>query len=80
MSLTVIVAATLANGIGQGSRLPWRLSQEMAYFANVTSKAPEGYANVVIMGRSTWESIPRKFRPLKGRLNIMLSSDPKYLE
>lgn len=29
--------------------------------------------NAVIMGRKTWESIPERFRPLKGRLNIILS-------
>lgn len=31
-------------------------------------------ANVVIMGRKTWESIPPKFRPLEGRHNIIVST------
>lgn len=31
-------------------------------------------ANVVIMGRKTWESIPLKFRPLESRLNIIITS------
>ncbi|KAK0621151.1 dihydrofolate reductase-like domain-containing protein [Bombardia bombarda] len=29
--------------------------------------------NAVIMGRKTWDSIPPRFRPLKGRLNIVIS-------
>ena len=29
--------------------------------------------NAVIMGRKTWDSVPERFRPLKGRLNIVLS-------
>lgn len=79
MSLTIIVAATRNNGIGQGSRLPWRLPQEMSYFASVTSRAPEGQANAVVMGRTTWESIPTKFRPLKNRVNLVLSRNANYL-
>lgn len=77
-SFTLVVAATLTNGIGQGSRLPWRLPQELAYFARVTSGAPEGKLNSVIMGRNTWESIPLKFRPLPGRLNIVVSRNESY--
>jgi len=76
--LTLIVAATLSNGIGQSSRLPWRLPAEMAYFARVTSSAPEGSINAVIMGRNTWESIPKKFRPLPRRLNVIISRNADY--
>ncbi|PCH33674.1 hypothetical protein WOLCODRAFT_62474 [Wolfiporia cocos MD-104 SS10] len=76
--LTIIVAATLTNGIGQNSRLPWRLAKEMSYFARITSSAPEGSMNAVIMGRNTWESIPKKFRPLSKRVNVVISSNKQY--
>ncbi|TBU35296.1 dihydrofolate reductase [Dichomitus squalens] len=76
--LTLIVAATRNNGIGQNSHLPWRLAKEMAYFKRVTTNAPEGSMNAVVMGRNTWESIPQKFRPLNKRLNLVISSNTNY--
>jgi len=76
--LTIIVAATTSNGIGVGGRLPWRLPKEMRYFAKVTSQAPEGKRNAVLMGRNTWESIPKKFRPLPNRLNVVISRNKEY--
>lgn len=76
--LTLILAATRDMGIGLRGTLPWTgLKKEMAYFARITKRLPpQGEApamNAVIMGRKTWDSIPPKFRPLKGRLNIVIS-------
>ena len=71
----MVVAATKGDmGIGFEGGLPWRLPKDMAYFKAVTAQVNEpGARNAVIMGRKTWESIPAKFRPLPGRLNVVLS-------
>lgn len=74
-SLSLIVAALLPQwGIGYKNALPWRLRNEMKYFKTVTSTAPQGQKNAVIMGKNTWESIPHKFRPLPNRLNVIIST------
>jgi len=77
-SLSVIVAATPKGGIGINGALPWRLKEDMAHFKRCTcavSKEGEaaGRSNAVIMGRKTWDSIPEKFRPLAGRVNVVLT-------
>ncbi|EON68310.1 dihydrofolate reductase [Coniosporium apollinis CBS 100218] len=77
--LTLIVAATQNLGIGKNGTLPWpSLKSEMAYFARVTKRpphsSPPGTKNAVIMGRKTWESIPPKFRPLRDRVNVVVTS------
>ncbi|KAF8642339.1 hypothetical protein AX16_009608 [Volvariella volvacea WC 439] len=76
--LTLIVAATKNNGIGANGQLPWRLPNEMKYFARVTSYTPDDGTNAVIMGRNTWDSIPTKFRPLPNRVNVVLSRNPDF--
>lgn len=54
--------------------MPWKLPGDMAYFKELTSRTNDtAKQNMVVMGRKTWESIPQKFRPLAGRINVVLS-------
>ncbi len=73
----IVVAADDAGGIGKGGTLAWRLPGDLAHFKRLTRGAPApGTQNAVVMGRVTWESIPEAFRPLPGRLNVVLSANP----
>lgn len=75
--VTVIVASTRRGGIGKNGQLPWHLPEDMAHFKHVTTTlvdhASTTKQNAVVMGRKTWDSIPEKFRPLPGRLNVVLT-------
>jgi len=82
MKINLIVAACGKSlGIGKDGQLPWRLPAEMKHFARLTTNcAGEKGAttNAVVMGRKTWESIPAKFRPLKNRLNVVLTRNKDF--
>lgn len=55
-------------GIGYGPDLLHDLPDDKKNFRTVTEN------KVVIMGRKTWEAIPEKFRPLRDRTNIVIST------
>ncbi|MBN3271538.1 DYR reductase, partial [Polyodon spathula] len=80
-SLNCIVAVCPNLGIGNNANLPWhprRLSNAFKYFQRMTmTPSVAGKQNVVIMGRKTWFSIPERNRPLKNRINIVLSRELK---
>ncbi len=80
--LDLIVACDRRQGIGKNGQLPWRLPGDLKYFSTVTTgkEAEVDPNNVVIMGRKTWQSIPEKLRPLKQRINIVLTKNPKNSE
>jgi dihydrofolate reductase/thymidylate synthase len=74
---SLIVALDSKYGIGKNNDLPWKLKKDMDYFRMMTTTTNTenvNKMNAVIMGRNTWESIPKKFRPLKNRFNIVISS------
>lgn len=65
----VLVAAVGPDGaIGVRGGLPWRMPGDLARFRALT------LGNPVVMGRRTWDSLPR--RPLPGRMNLVVSRTP----
>lgn len=67
------IAAVADNGIiGRDGDLPWHLPDDMAHFQRTTR------GHHVITGRKNYESIPPKYRPLKGRVNLVVTKDPGY--
>jgi len=66
--ISIIVAVSEDWGIGKDNELLWHISEDLKRFKKLTS------GNAVIMGKKTWESLPR--RPLPGRKNIVLTDDP----
>ncbi len=72
MIIALIAAMDKNCVIGQNGRLPWRLPADMRRFVDLTLGKP------VIMGRTTYESIQPKYRPLHGRTNIILTHNRTY--
>lgn len=69
MKHNIIVAVCNGNGIGHSNKLPWYYKEELRNFSKVTKGNGN---NAIIMGKNTWDSLPKK--PLPGRINIVLSS------
>ena len=72
--MRVSLVAALARGgvIGRDNSIPWRIPEDVAPFREVTTGHP------VVMGRRTWDSIPDRFRPLRGRRNIVVTRNAKW--
>lgn len=66
--LTVIVARAKGGAIGRDNTIPWHAPEDLAFFQRET------LGGALIMGRNTWDSLPKK--PLPRRLNIVVTSRP----
>jgi len=67
MRYNLIVACDFEGVIGANGKIPWHFPEDLKFFKEVTM------GHTVIMGRKTWESLPKK--PLAGRDNYVISSD-----
>ena len=64
--MITLVLAMAENGvIGMNGAIPWRIAEDMKRFKALTLGKP------VVMGRKTWDSLPRK--PLPERRNIVIT-------
>ena len=71
-AVSLIWAQARGGVIGADGRLPWHLPEDLALFRRLTT------GSTVVMGRRTWESLPGRFRPLPGRTNVVLTTDPGW--
>ncbi len=73
---TIVVAYDKNRAIGRRGELPWQgqLPADMRHFSDVTKNQS------VIMGRLTYESLPRRYRPLPERQNIVLSMSARVID
>lgn len=65
--ITLIVARDRNGAIGKDNTIPWHAPEDLKAFQRET------LGGAIIMGRNTWDSLP--FKPLKNRLNLVVSSN-----
>ena len=70
--IRAILACDEKWGIGKNGSLPWpNNSADLKWFKDSTM------GSVVVMGKTTWDSLPEKSKPLPGRNNIVVTSSIK---
>ncbi len=72
MKLHLIFARARNGVIGNQGTMPWHLPEDLAHLKKTTMGCP------VIMGRKTWDSLPPKFKPLPGRLNVVVTRQSEW--
>src|SRR3989338_7713715 len=71
IKISIIAAVGENRELGKGGKLLWQIPEDMKRFKKLTT------GHVVIMGRKTFESLPKKFRPLPNRINVVITHEQK---
>lgn len=69
-----IYAVDSKYGLSKKGSIPWKCPLDLTFFYHQTVH------HIVIMGKYTYFSIPKQYRPLKNRLNIVLSTTTPCIE
>ncbi len=72
-NITIVVAMDKNSVIGKGGEVPWKLRRDMKHFTDTTT------GKIVVMGRKTYDSLPKKFKPLPDRKNMILTRDEDFI-
>ena len=77
MYLNIIASLDNTRCIGFNNELVYDIHEDKKYFSNVTKgmEYVKGLLNIVVMGKNTWNSLPKNYRPLKDRINIIISNE-----
>lgn len=65
--ISIVVAYSKNRVIGREGKIPWHLPEDLKLFKSITT------SHTVVMGRKTWESLPKK--PLPNRQNIVMTNN-----
>lgn len=66
MRIVMIACIGKNRELGKNNNLIWHYKEDMRFFREFTTN------NIVVMGRKTWESLPK--RPLPNRKNVILTT------
>lgn len=65
--IALIAAIGKNRELGKDNKLLWHIPEDLKRFKNLT------HGKAVIMGRKTFESLPKKNRPLPNRVNVVIT-------
>jgi dihydrofolate reductase len=71
MKYNIIACINRSLALGDGVDLMYHIKSDLRNFRSITD------GNIIVCGRKTYESLPK--RPLKNRINIVLTRDKDYV-